>query len=127
MITEKDLQEAIAECQGQRNPNANTCIKLAAFYTIKNELYGKSEQLTKDQVLSLIGDNGFVNRSGYSYAPPPEEVETTINYYSDTEFGRLINGKNANEVWAVIDEMINKVIQHISPRLYDAVLRKIRK
>ena len=39
MITEQDLQEAIAECQGERHPNANTCMKLAAFYTIKNELY----------------------------------------------------------------------------------------
>ena len=44
MITEKDLQEAIAECQGQRNPNASTCIKLAAFLTIQKELFGKSEQ-----------------------------------------------------------------------------------
>ena len=35
MITEMDLQEAIAECQGKRNPNADTCIKLAAFYIIK--------------------------------------------------------------------------------------------
>ena len=34
MITEQDLLEAIAECQGQRNPNANTCIKLAAYYII---------------------------------------------------------------------------------------------
>ena len=43
MITEKDLQEAIAECIGQRNPNANTAIKLAAFYTIKRELYGEDK------------------------------------------------------------------------------------
>ena len=34
MITRKDLLEAIEKCQGQKNPNANTCIKLAAYYTI---------------------------------------------------------------------------------------------
>ncbi len=34
MITRKDLIEAIEKCQGQKNPNANTCIKLAAYYTI---------------------------------------------------------------------------------------------
>ena len=39
MITENDLQEAIAECEGVRNPTANTCLKLAAFYTIKDKLY----------------------------------------------------------------------------------------
>ena len=45
MITEKDLQEAIAECQGQRNPNANTCIKLAAYLTIQKEMFGTQEEL----------------------------------------------------------------------------------
>ena len=34
MITRRDLLEAIDKCQGQKNPNANTCIKLAAYYTI---------------------------------------------------------------------------------------------
>ena len=34
MITRKDLIEAIEKCQGQKNPNANTCIKMAAYYTI---------------------------------------------------------------------------------------------
>ncbi len=34
MITEKDLREAIAECQSTRSPTANTCMKLAAYYTI---------------------------------------------------------------------------------------------
>ena len=43
MITEQDLQEAIAECKGQRNPNSSTCIKLAAFLTIQKELFGHTE------------------------------------------------------------------------------------
>lgn len=34
LITRKDLLDAIEVCQGQKNPNANTCIKLAAYYTI---------------------------------------------------------------------------------------------
>ena len=34
MITRRDLLDAIEKCQGQKNPNANTCIKLAAYYTI---------------------------------------------------------------------------------------------
>lgn len=100
MITEKDLQEAIAECQAVQNPNANTCIKLAAFLTIKNELYG-------DQ---------------YSYANAP--VEGLIEYYSDTDFGRAIEGKNAIDMWAIMDEMMN-ALQILNPRLYEGVLRKI--
>ena len=34
LITRSDLLDAIEKCQGQKNPNASTCIKLAAYYTI---------------------------------------------------------------------------------------------
>ena len=64
MITEKDLQEAIAECEGARNPNANTCIKLAAFYTIRQHMFGE--------------------QPSYSFSAPPVEPETPI--VSDSEF-----------------------------------------
>ena len=59
MITRHDLEEAIAECQGQRNPNASTCLKLAAFYTIRKELFGEEKE---------------VEQPMYSYAPEPIET-----------------------------------------------------
>ena len=104
MITERDLQEAIAECQGERNPNANTCIKLAAFYTIKNELFGKPEQLT------------------YSYAAPADSV---IDYDSGTEFSELIQGRDPAEIWPIMDELMTAV-QAFLPRLYDGTMRRLR-
>lgn len=118
MITEKDLIEAIAECQGERNPNANTCIKLAAFYTIKNELFGKTEQLKPTEEPSPVG---------YSYAAPPAEpVETTIDYYSDTDFSRAIDGRPAAEIWPIMDDLMN-TLQMLQPRIYDAVMRNLQK
>lgn len=117
MITEKDLQEAIAECQGERNPNANTCIKLAAFYTIKDHLFPEKTQLPEEISIPQLS---------YSRAAPPDEVETTIDYYSDTEFGRLINGRKASEIWPVVDELVSEAVANLNPRLYDAFLRKIR-
>ena len=111
MITEHDLQEAIAECQGERKPNANTCIKLAAFYTIKNELFGKSEQL-EARTPSMLP-------SGYSFDPGP-----TIDYSSETEFSQIINGKDPSKVWPVMDELM-ETIRTIYPRLYDAVMAKL--
>ena len=116
MITEKDLQEAIAECQGERNPNANTCIKLAAFYTIRNEMYGKTEPVRNSDVIP--------EPRGYSFAPPPEEVETTVDYYSDTEFGKTVDGRKAADIWPIVDELAEAVKQ-VSPRLYDAFMRKL--
>ena len=70
MITEKDIRAAIAECQGARNPNANTCIKLAAFYTILNNLYPEKEEA--------------IDR-GYSSAQAPYE-EYVPQFRSDSEF-----------------------------------------
>ena len=60
MITEHDLQAAIAECQGKRNPDASTCIKLAAFYTIRNHLFPETPE-----------KQGPVTQERYSYAPAP--------------------------------------------------------
>lgn len=109
MITERDLEQAIAECQGERNPNSNTCIKLAAFYTIKNEMFGRHEQM----------------EPGYSYAAPVETIETTIDYESDTDFSQAIYGRKAADVWPIMDELMS-TIQALMPRLYDGVMRKLQ-
>lgn len=38
MITERELSDAIRECYETSNPNANTCIKLASYLTIRDWL-----------------------------------------------------------------------------------------
>ena len=111
MITLEDLQAAIAECQGVRNPTANTAIKLAAFYTIKNELFGKDEHVGNSEQLP-----------SYSFA---SKTEDTINYDSGSEFSHLRNGRPQDEVLEVIDELM-QTLQAINPRLYAGVLRKLQ-
>lgn len=108
MITKHDLEEAIAECQGQRNPNANTCLKLAAFYTIRKELFGEEKE---------------VEQPLYSYAPSPEPSET-VGRYGDSEFLEVAEGKPVDGVMLVMDELMDsmKVLQ---PRIYDSVMRKV--
>ena len=100
MITEKDLQAAIAEMQGERNPNANTCIKLAAYYTILNELQ---------------------KESGVSYAAPPSEE---IQYQSDTDFFKAIKDKPLDFTLSMFDELMT-VLQTVYPRLYKGVMSKL--
>lgn len=109
MITEQDLQAAIAECQGVRSPTASTCIKLAAFYTIQDRLYGNKEKV----------------EAGYSFSSKPDVRQVDeISYMSDTDFSRLIYGKDQEEVWPVIDELMT-VLEATNPRLYDGVMRKL--
>jgi hypothetical protein len=105
VITVQDLEAAIAECQGQRNPNANTCIKLAAYYTILNQMQGnKSEEIP-----------------AYSFAAEPAK---SIDYSSDTEFYSRIADKPAEEVYAIMDELMTALMV-VNPRLYDSVMRKL--
>ena len=104
MITKKDLDSAIAECQGKRNPDARTCIMLAAFLTIKRELFVEEKD------------------DGYSFAPAP--VRNTIEINSESEFARVIDGRNQDEVLPVMDELM-ETIKMIQPRLYDAVMLKL--
>lgn len=110
MITEQDLREAIAECEGKRDPSSSTCIKLAAFYTIRNELFGK--QVRADEPL-------------YSYAAPPVQNDPVISYTSGTEFGSTINGMSPEKVWPIMDELMD-TIHTLMPRLYDGVMRRLQ-
>ena len=110
MITEKDLLEAIAECQGQRNPNSSTCIKLAAFYTILDHVRGEKQEEVTPQ-------------PGYSYSTSPP-VSDTVAYWSESDFANKINGMSSEVAWSVMDELMDTLLI-VNPRLYDSVMRKI--
>lgn len=99
MIRREDLQEAIAECEGQRNPNANTCLKLAAYHIIMDHMEGKPT---------------------YSI----RSAEST-GYSGDTEFTRVIAGMGMDDLVPVMDELM-ETLQVIQPRLYNGVMRKLR-
>lgn len=109
MITENDLLEAIAECQGVRNPNANVCIKLAAYYTILDHMNDKIED--ESQPVQFY----------HSYSP---ENKNAISYESDSEFSQKIYGRNIDEILPIIDELMT-TLQVINPRLYAGVMRKL--
>ena len=103
MITEFDLQEAIAECKGTRNPNASTCIKLAAYYTILDNLYPKEEHFAdvprNDAVIPLI--------------------------QSESEFIRICSGKDIKSVLGVLDEHM-EAIKLLYPKEYNSIIEKIQ-
>lgn len=115
MITEKDLQEAIVECQGQRNPNASTCIKLAAFLTIQKELFGKPEQFETVEKSEPIKTYSF---------EAADSKEKIIDYPVNTEFGNLIDGQIATNVWDVMQELMD-ALKITNPKLYNFAIRKL--
>ena len=102
MIREQDLRDAIAECQGERNPDAKTCIKLAAYYTILDNITPKA--------LPAV-----------SYDVPPEN---TISLQSGSDFSQLVNGRKVEDAMPIIDELV-QTVEVIAPAVYQAFLRKL--
>lgn len=102
MITERDLEEAIAECRGKRNPDSGTCVKLAAFYILRDHLYPEEPQ-------EALG--------GHSYA--------SGLYDSGTEFSQAIQGLSADDMIPVFDELM-EALSILNPKLYQSVLRKLK-
>jgi hypothetical protein len=107
MITKQDLLEAIAECQGERNPDARTCMKLAAFYTILDH-FDSEDEVIKPTV-------------NYSYSPPV--ASNVASYTSGTEFSQAIDGKDINKVLATADEAFDAV-RTFAPQIYDVIIEK---
>ena len=103
MIRKDDLLEAISHCHGDPKPNANTCIKLAAYYTILNNL-DQDEQVNVKR------------ESGYSFSAPV--------YSSETEFGKVIGNLDQIQAMRILDELM-ETIRVMHPRLYDAVMRNL--
>ena len=98
MITEQDLLEAIAECQGERDPDARTCRNLASFYTILDHI-NQELQPTFNQ---YSGDDGYTN----------------------SELSKAIQEKGLANILPALDELLDAV-QVYNPKLYKSFLRKL--
>ena len=109
MITKQDLIEAIAECEGTKNPNANTCIKLAAYYTIFDNLYGASQAPTNT-----------TENVGYSYDSGVPDIELK----GDSDFAEIVRNKTVQKAFPAIEELV-ETIHLLNPRLYDSFINKL--
>lgn len=99
MFTRKELLNAIADCEAGANSYQN-CQKLATLYSVYDHLYSEP-------------------------SPIQETVrEVKIDSYGDSDFLKAIEGRKAEDVWPVLDELM-ETVKAIQPRLYDAVLRKL--
>lgn len=90
-----DLEEAPATYQ-----NAE---KLATFYSLYDHLFVTKEPMNRIESIQ----------------------EVIIGKYGDSEFMRTIEGKKAEAVWSVMDELL-QTIQMLQPRLYNATIEKLK-
>ena len=115
MITEKEIAQAIEECM--REPvTGNKRAVLADLIIIQDYLFGEPMQ-AQDATQQMP-------MQSYS-APPMEQVETYIEATGDSEFLRAVDGRKADKVWKLIDELV-EAVKILHPRMYTTFIDKVQ-
>lgn len=116
MITEKEVAQAIDECM--REPV--TCTKravLADLIIIQDYLFGEPTRAQEVPQMPMP-------MQSYS-APPMEQVETYIETNGDSEFLKAVDGRKADKVWKLIDELV-EAVKILHPRMYTTFIDKVQ-
>ena len=115
MITEKEVSQAIEECM--REPvTGNKRAVLADLIIIQDYLFGEPMQAQEaSQPMPM---------QSYS-APPVEQVETYIQTNGDSEFLKAIDGRKADKVWKLMDELV-EAVKILHPRMYTTFIDKVQ-
>lgn len=111
MLERRELEERIAEIMNKRDQSVSEIRDLAAFIIARNDL-------DKEEAVGSYGDA----------APNPTAapiVETVIGEHGDSDFLQLIAGRDADHVWAVLDEAM-ETLRATEPRFYAGILRRIQ-
>lgn len=113
MITEKEIEQAIKECL--REPvTGNKRAVLADLIIIQDYLFGEPMQAQE------------VPKPTQSYsAPPMEQVENYIQTNGDSEFLKAVDGRKADKVWKLIDELV-EAVKILHPRMYTTFIDKVQ-
>ena len=115
MITEKEVEQAIQECM--RDPiTGNKRAVLADLIIIQDYLFGeptRAQEVTQPMPMQ-----------SYS-APPMEQVETIVETNGDSEFLKVVNGRKAERVWPLINELV-EAVKILHPRMYTTFIDKVQ-
>ena len=115
MITEKEIEQAIKGCL--REPvTGNKRAVLADLIIIQDYIFGESMKAQEDpQPIPM---------QSYS-APPMEQVETYIKTTGDSEFLKAVDGRKADKVWKLMDELV-EAVKILHPRMYTTFIDKVQ-
>ena len=102
MFSRAEILNAIDELETSPATYQNA-EKLATFYSIYDHLYVKEEPMSRIESIQ----------------------EVIIGKYGDSEFMQAIEGKKAEDVWPVLDELLG-IVQALQPRLYNATIEKLK-
>lgn len=112
MITEREIEQAIAECLCEP-VTGNKRAVLADLIIIQDYLFG--EPVARQE-------------PSQSYSVPPSEAvetERIIETSGDSEFLTAVDGKKSEKIWKLIDELV-EAVKILHPRMYSTLIDKIQ-
>ena len=112
MINKEELDRAIAEHESGGASYSN-CERLAWLYIIRDHM--------KEGHQDKPAEHREHTAEPYKLNAPPDHIKNDGN----SDFLKAINGKDTKKVISVMDELM-EALQLIQPRMYDAVLIKIK-
>lgn len=132
MIEAKYLDQAIAQNLGQDNPDAMTCLRLAAQLIDRILLFGMPDYISKSGAAAL----GVALRAAPLPTAPIRETQAgaisladakdgTVNYPGRSEFARSIDGKKAADIWPIIEDVMS-IMQVLHPDIYQESINAIK-
>ena len=116
MITEKEVAQAIEQCM-QEPVTGNKRAVLADLIIIQDYLFGEP---TREQEVPQMP----MPMQSYS-APHTEQVETIVETNGDSEFLKAVNGRKAERVWPLINELV-EAVKILHPRMYTTFIDKVQ-
>ena len=116
MITEKEVAQAIEQCM-QEPVTGNKRAVLADLIIIQDYLFGEPTRATEPPQMPMP-------MQSYS-APPMEQVETYVETNGDSEFLKAVDGRKADKVWKLVDELV-EAVKILHPRMYTTFIDKVQ-
>lgn len=116
MITEKEVEQAIQECM--RDPiTGNKRAVLADLIIIQDYLFGEPTRAQEvPQPMPM---------QSYSAPQTLEQVEIYVETNGDSEFLKVVNGRKAERVWPLINELV-EAVKILHPRMYTTFIDKVQ-
>ena len=116
MITEKEVEQAIQECM--RDPiTGNKRAVLADLIIIQDYLFGEPTRAQEvPQPMPM---------QSYSAPQNLEQVEIYVETNGDSEFLKAIDGRKAERVWPLINELV-EAVKILHPRMYTTFIDKVQ-
>ena len=116
MITEKEVEQSIQECM--RDPiTGNKRAVLADLIIIQDYLFGEP-RLVQEVPQPMPTQS-------YSAPQTIEQVEIYVETNGDSEFLKVVNGRKAERVWPLINELV-EAVKILHPRMYSTFIDKVQ-